>query len=100
LILFDTLTDINVRDWEESEPVQIMRDLLELTIWVDSSNMTAKEKEQHPKHETTGGFLKTKTLHEAWADMWKNLDEKKRKAFTTLPHFDAAKFKIITGIDI
>lgn len=100
LILFDKLTDINVRDWEESEPMQIMRDLLELTIWVNSSNMTAKEKELYPQHESTGGYLKVKTLHQAWADMWGKLDDEKKKLFTSLQNFDKDKFKIITGIDV
>ncbi len=100
LILFDKLTDINIRDWENSEAVQTMNELLETTIWVYASSMNDKEKEANPKYETTGGYLKTKTLKEAWADMWGNLSEKKKKVFTDLPNFDADKFFQITGIKI
>ena len=100
LILFDKLTDIDVRDWEESECVKIMSRLLDFTIWVTSSAMTAEEKERYPKHETTDGYLKTKTVHEAWADMWGNLKAKEKKVFTSLPNFDSEKFFEITGIKI
>src|SRR3972149_7840481 len=100
LVLFDNLTDINVRDWENSEAVRTMNELLETTIWVESSNMTAEEKEKWPKHETTGGYLKAKSMHEAWSDMWGNLNAKKRKLFLDLPNFDAGKFAKITGIKV
>jgi len=89
-----------VKDWEESEAVQIMSRLLEFTIWVPSSAMTAEEKERYPKHETTEGYLKTKTVHEAWADMWGNLKSKEKKVFTSLQHFNADKFFEITGIKL
>jgi hypothetical protein len=100
LVLFDKLTDISVRDWENSEVVRTMNNLLETTIWVYPSSMTGEEKKAHPKYETTDGYLKTKTMHEAWKDMWGNLNEKQRKLFTDLPHFDAVKFEKITGIKV
>jgi hypothetical protein len=100
LILFDKLTEIGVKEWELSEAVKIMNNLLDLTMWVYSENMTEEQKKANPSHETTGGFLKVKTLHEAWADMWGNLSEDKRRVFTSLPNFDAEKFKIITGITV
>jgi hypothetical protein len=100
LVLFDKLTNINVRDWENSEAVQTMADLLETAIWVYSENMSDDDKKKYPTHETTGGYLKVKTMYEAWADMWGNLSAKKRKLFTDLENFDADKFKVITGIDV
>lgn len=48
----------------------------------------------------TGGYLKKKTIQEAWRDMWGNLSESKRKLFTDLPNFDKVKFKEITGIEL
>ena len=77
-----------------------MSSLLETTMWIEESNMSDVEKEQYPSYKTTGGYLKTKTMYEAWADMWGNLDDKKKQVFTKLPNFDAKKFKIITGIEI
>ena len=89
-----------IRDWENSEVVQTMNELLETTIWVYASSMTDDEKNQYPKYETTDGYLKTKTLKESWKDMWGNLSEKKKKLFTDLPNFDADKFFQITGIQV
>ena len=100
LILFDKLTDINILDWENHDAVSIMSELLDFTIWVPSSVMSQEEKERYPKHETTDGYLKTKDVHEAWADMWNNLSDKKRKVFTDLPGFDSDKFFEITGIRV
>ncbi len=100
LILFDKLTDISVRDWENSNAVDIMNRLLENTIWISSSSMNKDEKEKHPTHETTGGYLKIKTMQEAWRDMWGNLGKEERQVFIELPNFDAKKFEIITGIKI
>jgi hypothetical protein len=100
LYLFDKPTDIKVRDWENHEAVRIMSNLLENTMWIYSENMTDEEKERHPSHATTGGYLKTKTLKQAWADMWPNLSDKKKAVFTSLPNFDADKFFKITGIKV
>ena len=98
--LFDKPTSIKVKEWEKHEAISIMKDLLENTIWIEDSLMSKEEKKTYPSYETTGGYLKVKTMHEAWADMWNNLDDEKKKIFTSLPNFDAKKFKIITGIDV
>ena len=99
LILFDVQTNIPVKEWENGEACLIMSSL-DTTIWVDSSYMTAGEKAAHPKHETTGGYLKTIPYKEAWANLWHNLNDTKRAVFTSLPHFNSDKFKEITGIDV
>ena len=98
--LFDKPTSIKVKEWENSEAVRLMNDFLENTIWIKDSLMSEEEKKAHPSYNTTGGYLKVKTMHEAWVDMWNNLDDKKKKVFTSLPNFDARKFKIITGINV
>ncbi len=99
LVLFDVQTDILIKDWEQSEVVRIMNNI-DPTIWVPSSVMTKEEKESHPKWETTEGYLKTISMHDAWKNMWGNLPEEKRKLFLDLPNFNPSKFKEITGIDI
>ena len=91
---------MTVRQWENSKAVDIMNQLLENTIWVYPSSMTAEEKQKYPEYETTDGYLKTKTLKEAWADMWGNLSEENREVFTSLENFDADKFFEITGIRV
>lgn len=77
-----------------------MNEYLIQCIWVPMNMMNDEKKKSHPKYETTEGYLKTITLKEAWANMWGNLSEAKRKVFTTLPNFDAEKFEDITGIKV
>jgi hypothetical protein len=100
LILFNKQTDILVRDWENSRPVQIMRDYLNQNIWIYESEMSVEDKKYHPEYETTGGFLKTISLQEAWVNMWGNLNENLKKEFLNLPGFDSNIFFEITGIKI
>lgn len=99
VLIFDKPSGILVRDWENHRAVMLMSNL-DPTIWVPSSMMTDAEKEAHPKHETTDGYLKTISLKEAWANMWGNLSDKDKAVFTTLPNFDAQKFFQITGIQV
>ena len=75
-----------------------MARLLEIEIWIEESQMTPEEKEKFPSYKNTGGYLKTKTLKEAWTDMWNNLSDEKKNVFLTLPNFDSKKFEEITGI--
>jgi len=100
IYLFDKPTEMKVREWEQSKAIRIMNSLLELEIWIEEPSMNDEEKENNPSYKTTGGYLKTKTLHEAWGDMWNNLSEDNKKAFLELPNFDADKFFSITGIRI
>ena len=98
--MFDVETDILVRDWERHQAYNIMKNYLNPNIWVFSSEMTGDQKKQYPSHETTGGFLKSISMHEAWSNMWHNLSDENKKVFTSLPNFDKDKFKLITGINV
>ena len=71
-----------------------------LTKWIPWLEMTAIEKKENPKAETTEGYLKKYEYKEAWANFWKDTDEKNRQKFLNLPNFDAGIFKDITGIDV
>lgn len=98
LYLFDKPTKLTVRQWEQSKAIEVMNRLLETTTWVHASSMTAEEKQTYPKYETTDGYLKIKSLKEAWKDMWGNLSTENKKVFTDLENFDADKFFKITGV--
>ena len=97
IYLFDKPTDILVKDWEQSKAYDLMC-RLENTFWIESSMMTEIEKQDYPSHKTTGGYLKTITLKEAWGNLWGNLDDASKNVFLSLPNFDANKFEEITGI--
>ena len=62
--------------------------------------MSDSEKEEHPDHEATGGYLKVLDYKEAWKKMWKSLSEKEKQSILDLPNFDKDIFFDITGIRI
>ena len=68
--------------------------------WIYSDNMTNEEKETHPEHETTGGYLKTVDFKTACRMMWDNLDTEDKNSVMELPNFDAEVFEEITGIKV
>ena len=50
--------------------------------------------------KTTGGYLKTYTYKQAWANLWKKLNKEEKQAIKDLPNFDKKVFKEITGITV
>ncbi len=95
--IFDQPTNMTVKEWEQSDVRKLMTNI-DLTIFIQSDIMSEQEKQEYPNHETTGGYLKTITIKEAWANFWGNLSENHRQLFLDLPNFDADKFEEITGI--
>jgi len=71
-----------------------------LNKWVPESGMTTEEKKAEPEFPVQGGYLKTFTWEEAWANFWEDTSEENRQKFINLPNFDATIFKEITGIDV
>jgi hypothetical protein len=68
--------------------------------WVYTEDMTDEEKEKHPEHETTGGFLKSVEKSKERQTWWNNLDEDRKRDVKAIPNFNADIFKSITGIDV
>ena len=71
-----------------------------LNKWIPESDMTDKEKKDDPNFFVRQGYLKTYTWNEAWANYWRDCDEKEKQRVLNLPNFDADIFKEITGIDV
>lgn len=69
-----------------------------LTKWISESEMTDEEKKADPEFYVRGGYLKTYTWKEAWANFWRDTDEENRKKFLALPNFSWEVFTEITGI--
>ena len=67
-----------------------------LTEWVNWTDMTAEEKDQHKQANVTGGYLKTYSYKEVWAKCPKEVLAEIKK----LPNFNKKTFKEITGIEI
>jgi hypothetical protein len=87
--------------WDEATALIPQVKLKLGAYWVDSSEMTAQQKADHPSHETIRGVLLKydHTYHQAWAIAWTEMNQATKDRFLNLPNFDADKFKMITGID-
>ena len=71
------------------------------TEWVALSNMTDVEKTEHPEAVTVGGFLREAEVSAAEINRWwRRLPSSSKEEVLSLPNFDKAIFKEITGIDI
>lgn len=76
---------------------QIPKNVVE---WVRSVNMTDKEKAEYPTYKTTGGYLKVLDEPDCAALWWGALDDADKQTIMSIPNFDKAVFKEITGIDV
>ena len=97
--LFDHQTDITFSDFRQSRAYDLLCSIpSDCLTWKYSEYMTDDEKAEHPKHETTGGFLYLeKADRQAW---WESLSDNSKAAITSMPYFDAEKFFICTGIKV
>ena len=73
---------------------------LKLTNWIDLDKMTDEDKKYNKSAFVCGGYLKVYGYKEAWANLWKTLDDEGKNSFKTLPNFNADVFEDITGIKI
>ena len=101
ILMFNKPSDWTFRDWLNSKARfllnQIKHDLLE-RVW--SENMTDAEKEQHPEHTTTGGYLKILDESECGQKWWDSLSYDDKMVIASLPNFDVKIFEEITGIKV
>ena len=99
--LFNKPSDWTYRDWFNSDARyllnQIPRDVVE---WIWSSDMTDKEKEAHPEHETTGGYLKVLDESDCAQIWWDGLSQIEKRIIRSIPNFDKEIFSEITGIKL
>ena len=99
--LFNKPSDWTYRDWFNSDARyllnQIQRDVVE---WIWSSDMTDEEKEAHPEHETTGGYLKVLDESDCAQIWWDGLSQTEKRIIRSIPNFDKEIFSEITGIKL
>lgn len=86
----------------ESEAFDILKDMPTTIVeFIDYGKMTEEEKQRHPSSKTTGGYLKyTRCTHKQKQEWWDKLLYKEKEIIKSIPNFDAAIFKQITGIDV
>jgi hypothetical protein len=100
LYAFNKPLDIDRNTFNSNLAVKAMNWKYENDWWIYSENMTEEEKEAHPEHETTGGYLKSVDFKTACGIMWDNMTEDERVAVKDIPNFDAKVFEEITGIKV
>lgn len=71
------------------------------TKWIALSAMTDVEKAEHPEAVTVGGFLRKVGVSAAEVNRWwQSLPSNSKEEVLSLPNFDKAIFKEITGINV
>ena len=99
--MFNKPTDWTFERWFNCRARRLLNDIDDCQLeYVYLSAMTDEEKAAHPEAETTGGYLKERTTAD---NAWKwgaGLSAADRNVILSLPNFDAAIFREITGIDV
>jgi hypothetical protein len=101
ILIFDKPSGMSYRDWLNSDARYMLNDIpKDVVDWIWSEDMTNEEKEAHPTHETTGGYLKVLDESECGQIWWNGLSEKDKNIIKKIPNFDKEKFRKCTGINI
>jgi hypothetical protein len=101
IYMFNKPTDWTLEHWLNCRARHLLNQIDDCPleyVWFDS--MTDEEKAAHPEAETTGGYLKERTTADNARKWWAGLSADDRNIIFSLPNFDAAIFKEITGIDV
>ena len=100
ILIFNKPSGTTFRQWSDSAACHLLSHIQFMpNVWVWDVDMTDEEKEVHPEYKTTGGFLKVLDTSDCCVRWWESLDENQRNIIRSIPNFDAAIFKQITGID-
>ena len=101
ILMFDKPSEWTLRDWWNSDARRLMNNIQKSVVeWIYTENMFEEEKEKHPEHKTTGGYLKVLDESECAQVWWDGLDQHHRQIILALPNFDAEIFRKCTGIKI
>ena len=101
IYMFNKPTDWTFEQWFNCRARRLLNAIDNFPLeYVYLSDMTDEEKAAHPEAETTGGYLKDRTTADNARKWWAGLSADDRNVILSLPNFDAAIFKEITGIDV
>ena len=96
--IFNKPSGMSLQDFYKSKYWKAMCSApFNLTEWIE---YTAEEKAEDPEKEKIGGYLKTYTYKEAWANWWNKLSDENKAIIKQIPNFDKEVFKDITGIEV
>ena len=100
IYLFNKPSEWTYLDWLNSEARHLLNRIPGDVEYICLSNMTDEEKAAHPEAETTGGYLKKLDNSERAVIWWRGLSERQKAIIMSIPNFDKAIFREITGIDV
>lgn len=101
IYMFNKPTDWTFEQWFNCRARRLLNKIDDCPLeYVYLSDMTDEEKAAHPETETTGGYLKERTIADNAQKWWDGLNNDDRNVILSLPNFDAAIFKETTGIDV
>ena len=101
IYLFNKPSDWTYMDWIDSNARYLLNKIpTDVLNWVYSESMTDQEKQEHPEHETTGGFLKMIEKSKSSQEWWNSLPEYQKNIIKEIPNFDPDIFEEITGIQV
>jgi hypothetical protein len=101
IYMFNKPTDWTIEQWFNCRARRLLNEIDDCPLeYVYLSDMTDEEKAAHPEAKTTGGYLKERTTADNARKWWAELSADDRNVILSLPNFDAAIFKEITGVDV
>ena len=101
LMFFDKPSSLTFEQWKNSDAYRLLNRIdFRPTEWIMVRDMTDFEKEKHPEHGITGGYLRNVDNSECCIEWWNGLAEKEKEIIKTIPNFDGEKFYQITGIKV
>jgi hypothetical protein len=103
IMMFNKPSTWTIADWRRSEAYRIMHSYpVDYTDanWVLSSEMTNKEKAEHPEYTVTDGYLKVEKHKADKQKWWDGLSSSDKRVVMDLPNFDADVFFECTGIRV
>ena len=101
IYMFNKPTDWTFEQWFNCRARRLLNEIDDCPLeYVYLSDMTDEEKAAHPEAETTGGYLRKRTTADNARKWWAGLSAYDQNVILSLPNFDAAIFKEITGVDV
>ena len=101
IYMFNKPTDWTFEQWFNCRARRLLNEIDDCPLeYVYLSDMTDEEKAAHPEAETTGGYLRKRTTADNARKWWEGLSADDQNVILSLPNFDAAIFKEITGVDV
>ena len=100
MFLFNKLSDWTYHDWIRSDARRVLSRIPHRHLKpVSYDSMSDTEKEANPEVETTGTFLRMVDNPDV-QNWWRSISDEDKKAILSIPNFNKAIFKEITGVDV